>query len=372
MSLAVIHYSIVLSVILLLTLFFSAFKSMNDDNKRTYVVLTLGFLAFLTMFHSINVGNDTPMYTNRFIMISETNDLLQEIKNTSMEPGFITYCFIISRFTRESQVLFTISGLIIYYSLGRVIYNNCEAPGLVIVCLVTMQFFDMYISGLRQTLALAILLFSYKYIKEKRLFPFALIVLLATTFHYTSLLFIVAYPVAHIRVNKEGRYRLLRVLVVLFLLIVVFFGFDTLLSLALSFFPKYRYYIGSSVFVSEPNLAIFFKTTVFLLMLGVPKLIGSNLNSIESLDDVVHERFAICNILLSITSMNASVLGRLCAYFSPFAIIHYANSVNRLDRASSTIIVMVSLILLYLYGLVIVVFRTPAWYSTYPFSFCFG
>lgn len=371
MPTSVFHYSAVVVIILVISILFSAFKSMESRDKKAYLIISLGFLSFLTMFHGPEVGNDTAMYTNRFLMIAGTDDVVSFIRDSTMEPGYILYNYVISRITDNPQALFVVSGLLIYCSVGRVLYRYCEAPGLVVFCLVTMQFFDMYLSGIRQVLALAILLFSYSYILEKRPAPFVFLVLLATTFHYTAILFLIAYPVANVKFNQDSSHRVLRAFAIVLVVMGVFFAFDPLLQFALSLFPKYRYYIGSSVFVSEPNLAIFLRTAVYLLMLLVPRIMSGKTGFPNGVNADDMTRFSLCNILLSIVSMNASVLGRLCVYFSPFAIIQYANSVNELEKSSSVIVVILSLILLFIFGLTIVIFRMPAWYSTYPYSFCF-
>lgn len=49
------------------------------------------------------------------------------------------------------------------------------------------------LSGLRQTLALAILMFSFKFIKEKKLLEFLVIVLLAGLFHSSAFVFVIVY-----------------------------------------------------------------------------------------------------------------------------------------------------------------------------------
>ena len=48
---------------------------------------------------------------------------------------------------------------------------------------------------LRQFLALGIITFSYKYIKEKNFIKFLIIIIIASLFHKTALIFIIAYPI---------------------------------------------------------------------------------------------------------------------------------------------------------------------------------
>ena len=370
MEARVLHYTIVVLVVLTVSVLFSSFSTMSKRSKKWYLLASLGFLAFLTMFHGVEVGNDTAMYIDRFQSIARTGDLFAYIKSTTMEPGYLVFNYVLSRFTNNPQILFIASGLLVYSSLGLFLYRNCAAPGLAVFCVTTMQFFDMFLSGVRQALALAILLFAYSYIAKRKPVPFFLLVVLAALFHYTALLFAIAYPAAVFSLNREGRHQALRVLLVIVCIVAVYVWFDTLLSVALALFPKYSYYIGSAAFAGEPNLAIILRTIVYLLMFLIPRWLLANEHRAREVDEGV-ARLSACNIILAAVSMNASVLGRLCMYFSPFSLVDYANNTNRLSREASVILTVLSLILLFFYGLTIVVFRMPAWYSTYPFSLCF-
>lgn len=62
---------------------------------------------------------------------------------------------------------------------------------------------SMYFSGLRQVMAIAIVAYSYKYIKEKKFSKFAILVLLASLFHESAIFTIVLYPLYHCRITKK-------------------------------------------------------------------------------------------------------------------------------------------------------------------------
>lgn len=61
-----------------------------------------------------------------------------------------------------------------------------------------MQFFI-----LRQAIAIGILIYSIKYIRNKKIFKFTLCVLIATLFHKTSAIFLLAYFVCNIKFNLK-------------------------------------------------------------------------------------------------------------------------------------------------------------------------
>lgn len=371
-----LQYSLLAGVILALSLAFSAFVPMSDRNRKAYLILSLGLLAFFSMFHSSDIGNDTAMYINRFNAISESGNPFSYIKSTVMEPGYVVYNFLLSRLVDDPQILFVVSGAIIYFSIGRFLQRYCEAPGLVVYALVAMLYFDTYLTMLRQSLAFAIALVAYPYIERGRPARFLAIMLLAATFHYSALVFLLAYPISRMRERRASSCKVLRVMGVAAIMVIAFVGFDRLLSALLTLFPKYNYYNGTERFgKAEP--AVVLKVLIFSLMYAVPRFLSPGGAKPEGDDaqgngrEMAHGRFAIFNIVLLILSLNASVMTRLAGYFGLFSLVDFSGKTVASGRRTSVVITMLSIGLLYLYGFVIVVYRTPEWFTTYPFAFCF-
>lgn len=367
-----IQYSAVVGVVVVLSTVFAAFIPMQAARKKQYLVLSLGFLAFLTMFHSESVGSDTSMYLSRFNAVASTNDILGYIESSTMEPGYLLYSFLLSRITNNSQILFIVTGAITYLSIGRFLNRYCSAPGLFVCALVMMLYFDTYLSAIRQTLAMAITLFAYPYLRDGMLRKYVLVVLLAALFHYSALILLVAYPVCRLFADGQSTARPIRIILVIAVAVGASAFFDQIISLVLVFFPKYRYYDGSSVFSGEPQISIILKICVFGLMYAVPRLVSNLSEASDERADSIIRRASLLNIFLLFTSMNASVLTRLGGYCTCYALLGFSDSVASSKRTDSVSLTLFSLMLLYFYGLTIVLFRTPEWYTTYPFSFCFG
>ena len=69
-----------------------------------------------------------------------------------------------------------------------------------LLCVLGIVYFCM--AGLRQAIAIGFCLISYKFVKERKLIPFLICILLAYGFHNSSLVFILAYPLYKSKTNS--------------------------------------------------------------------------------------------------------------------------------------------------------------------------
>lgn len=370
-ALIFIHYTALVLVTLVISLGFSAFLPMNSKIKRIYLSITLGIFAFMTMFRAETVGNDTLDYIQTFNLTAHSGDILAFINDSAIEPGYLAWNWIISCFIDKPQALFIVSGLVFYLSLGRFVNKWMPAPGLVIYALVAMHLFDGYLSTMRQTLALAILLFAFDFAYSKKPLPFILLCLFATQFHMAAFLFLFVYPIKN--VNPTFRTKASKVGVALLVVGAVgiaMFAFDNILSFLMDVFPKYQYYLGGKSVDGETRLATLLNIAVYSLMLIIPKLMKSR--NVEFSDEkavATFKRLSLFNIIILVLSMNATIFTRFTGLFTLFSTGDYSTAVARLERREHILFVLLSVLLLYAYGLVIALLKTPEWYTTYPYSF---
>ena len=363
-----IHYSTLMLIIFACSVTFSAFAPMGRVQKRNYLIVSLGILALMTMFRGPFVGNDTQSYIGTFESIARTENIIGYIRSSSIEPGYILWNWIISRFSSDYQALFIISGLFVYLSIGRFIYRWASAPGLMVCAIVAMRLFDGYLSTMRQTLALAVLLFAFNCARENKPILFTLLSLIAAQFHMASLLFLCVYPIIHFNYSVTDKMnKVLVAVVVIGFVGILMVAFDQILSFLLRLFPKYRYYLGGSTVDGDPRLATLLNIAVYSLMIVVPSHIVENNKNNSQHGDAIH-RLALFNILILVVSINATIFTRFTGLFSLFSLCDFSSSVQQLKKRENAALSFISIGLLYIYGLVIALAKTPEWYSTYPYS----
>lgn len=181
---------IVYVVSLLLALFFSLFSfDKNEPGKKKtkrqifFACLSAFPLFFISAFR-YGVGNDYYSYAEYFN---------QSLRIHYMEYGFDLLVQTIRGATANYLWLFIICSLIFFYFIYRAIYEQSNNPTLSIFVLFCAPYFFEFFSGMRQMLAVAIFLYSIKYIKQRKIIPYIILNLIGASFHSSSLVFLPVY-----------------------------------------------------------------------------------------------------------------------------------------------------------------------------------
>lgn len=352
---------------------FGAFSNMKPRKKQLYLILALGALSFLTMFRGSEVGNDTAEYIVFFENVQRMT-LAKALETSRFESGFVIYVWLLTKISSSPQILFIVTGAGIYCSLGRWLNKWSKAPGLFVCLFVSTLAFDSWLSLVRQTIALAILLFAYDSIVERKPIRFLITTIIATQFHNAAFAFLLAYPVVNwIGEKKEnklmGSFELLAVTVTGCVALM----FNKILSIAISIFPVYSYYLNGAYTDGTPRLAVTLKILVYGLMLFIPRLVVGRKGLRKRLEQKERAlyRLSVMNLALLFVANFATLMARVSGVFTIYAICDYVEYINTLKlKNNKSILIVLSLVLFGLYGLTITLLRTPKWQTTYPFSFC--
>lgn len=121
------------------------------------------------------------------------------------ELGYVIFNKILGYFGTDYQILLLACAITTMGIAAIWLYRNSEIPMLATMIFLGMPFFLANFSALRQVIALSITFFAYEMVKKRKLLPFVLLVFLASTFHRTAWVFLVAYPIYWFRVTKNIR-----------------------------------------------------------------------------------------------------------------------------------------------------------------------
>lgn len=116
----------------------------------------------------------------------------------------------------------------VVFSYIRFIKKYSPSPVQSVIYLLGLLYFTLLMDALKQALAMSVLLFSFDAIFERKPVKFVLLVLLAASFHFPALIFLPAYWLSKMRVDRN--YLLLLALI----LILTYLFRDQILSLMLS------------------------------------------------------------------------------------------------------------------------------------------
>ena len=176
--------------------------SMKAKKRNTTLFVILAILAALPLFcvaaFRYNVGTDySYTYTQRFLWHLNGFDL-SEI----FEFGFIWLIDIIQLFTRNPQWLFIVCAAIFTFFTFKAIYQQSNWVPYSILMLVIGEHFFGSLNLMRNFVALAIFLYAFKYIRQRKLLPFTIYMFIAFAFHKSV---IILYPLYFIYQFKMSR-----------------------------------------------------------------------------------------------------------------------------------------------------------------------
>lgn len=175
---------IYLALLIIILAIFKIEKNKNKALMFSFVLITL-----IAAFRRCDIGADTLQFYRDFSNIIA--DASWKYSNFRYEPGFYYLCKVLGLVTNNAQILIITTSIFINFSICKFIKKN--SPDLclsTILYIITLSFFSN-MNIMRQALALAILLFGFEYLKEKKYVKYILIVLVASQFHtvaYASLL----------------------------------------------------------------------------------------------------------------------------------------------------------------------------------------
>ncbi len=369
-------------LLIFLTLFLAIFiKTREKQGAAVYLFIMFLIIGLLMCFRNKEVGNDTTTYLRFFRNILETTDFKAFVETNRFEKGFIYFTALLTKISTDRQILLIVSGIIVCISFGRFFYKYSELPWLSVYMFLTLQFFDLSMSGLRQILAISILLFSYDFLIQKRFWPFLFICLLAASFHTSAIVFIVLFPLVYF---KPGRF---------FYLFTAAFGlfgavfFGRFLNVIFGVFPQYmQYFLGDGrSFTNQPTLAGALMLALFTVLIIISVFCRGGINkgkqpvlsehnkgeivqSFSDKDDIMLISIWL-GIIMLLLSMNASILNRFKYVFAAPIMVYYPNSIMRLKNESSRMFLIAGSCLVFFAYIFIIYTLRPEWQSTFPYAF---
>ncbi|MBQ7907212.1 MAG: EpsG family protein [Clostridia bacterium] len=194
--------------VLLLGSYVLLFKSGITNEKKARIAYTVIFflaVGLLLALRHPSMGVDLKYYDgggywHAYIKIagwSWEDVFTRDLYN--YERGYIIFNKILSIFSKDPQTLLVACGLITALPTAIIIYRDSKNTLLSSVIYLGLTSFFIAFSGMRQAVAIAITMLAYLMIKDKRWVAFVLLVLLAYTFHSSAIVFLVAYPLYHLR-----------------------------------------------------------------------------------------------------------------------------------------------------------------------------
>ena len=160
-----------------------------------------GGLVLLSAIRDLSVGADTLVYCEEFHTIRGLTFL--EAMHFRWEQGYVAVNWLLGNIFQNERFFIIAMACIILIPIFVWIKRESEWPILSLVVFVGMGMWNLSMTHLRQWCAVAILTFSYKYVKERKFIWFLVFLCIAALFHRTAIAFVLVYFVTIIPINKR-------------------------------------------------------------------------------------------------------------------------------------------------------------------------
>ena len=312
-------------VIILVLLFWPicfTFSKRNKKSQRIAFKYCLFLLLFFMCCRSINVGKDTHVYVYKFFRIQQSSlkELLQ-IRNFlqwDSELLYEIYNKLVSLFSTNAQSITISNGVFIIALLGSVVKKQSAYPLLSIWLYLTLGFYQTQMNVTQNAIAILLCYRGLIYIQEKKPFLFLISIVVATSFHLSSIAFLPMYWVINgIKLDTKP-------FIILFflLLFVCTIGFNIIRTLIIRLVPSaYSYGMGNRKDFESLLVGIFHFLTIALLFFCID---SSKRSKIVVLNRIGTWMFLL-EMLSFALSLHYPITSRLAALYSPYLIISIPN-----------------------------------------------
>lgn len=334
----------------------------NNKTKKIYMVIIMSIFTVVSALRASTVGADTSMYSEAFNHISQVS--FNNLHIFRYEYGFTLLCKILSLINNNSQILIIVTSLFIFISVGRFIYKNSKDVILSCYSFMTLNIYFLYMTAMRQALAIAIILIAYEYLKVEKYFKFSLLIILSSLFHKSALICLILI------LFRRNRYRLTSLIYTFLLAIISFVGYKYLFVVFTTIFTEYGGYSSGIFSVSNYFGSLIEACVILIIWLFGIYYIYKKDSKFDYKTSLIAYIMSLA-FILSVLVMKMNVVNRLTAYFSLFSILWLPQGVRSISIIKKRTIIYIGIyVFLFIYWIVILLAR-PEWTRVVPYKIFF-
>lgn len=324
-------------VILIYIFIGSIFLRLRDKNtlkrKKQYVYIVSILLILQSGLRNLAVGDDTYAYNTAFIAANTKYTYSEVFSNLNMyltgkADSDFGYIFIEKFFSDilngNFRIFLFLIAILFFISLAKFILNNTNKLSDIIVAytIYSALYFSFYsITGIRQTIAMAIVMFSIPHIKDKKIIKFFVLFILALTIHKSAIIFILFYLIN--RFKKVGKYSFFLAL----------FLFPLMMGLKGQMLTIFQSIIGYDSYNELEGAGTFTFTLLFLLVSILTYWKRKYIIKNNEHSQFLFSALALCLFLLPLSWINPNLI-RIIMYFSIYLLVIIPAIVNSFSTIS--------------------------------------
>ena len=327
------------SLIIIITILWLLIKLLNFKNgDKLFLKLAFLLLILFAALRSENVGTDLKNYKNFYELVNYFS--LAKLL-TLFEPGYALYSFVLFTISKGSfQFLLIVTSILTLIGPYYFIKENSNNYFLSVIVYICLSFYIFTFSGLRQSIALSILLLSLRFVKDKKFYRYILLVFLAFCFHKSAIIFLPAYFLNKIEFkNKQFPFLLI-------LGFVVFISRYFIVSKLTMFF--YDNYATLNNMGGGYQLLTIFIVIFMLLTMFKKRVLESNENN-----NLWYNMFYVGILIQIIATVEGNANRAACYYTLPLILLipYFVNTFQLKQRKMVSFIIYTAMIVLFVLSL---------------------
>ena len=280
----------------------------------------------------ISVGTDLNSYINEY--------RIGLIRNN--EIGFSYFNLLLRKLGVGIQLYIAIISAIVILSISILYYKYSKNILLSYYLFVTIGFFSMSMSGLRQTLAICLTIFAFIFLIKYKKILFFFFVVIASFFHNTAIVFLIAYFLRKVKVDKK---RGLTILVLSILITLLFKKWIIYFITSIS--PsKYNIYLDDIGYKGINPIVVVVSILIPLACLFFWPTVNNHNDNEYNRTMSIFLLFSIINVIVNILALDIKLFERLTYYFMVYNTILIPNVIqNMKDKKIRVIAVFLCIVL---------------------------
>lgn len=286
----------------------------DEKGKAGLLMVSAAELILLATVRGRTVGADTEVYLNifrQFAALPKSQVLTAPaLPGYDFEWGYSLLMRLCALIDLPETFFLGIIAIIIYIPVFCSIYRYSKLPYISILAYFATEQFAYSLGIFRQMIALSIILCGLRFVEEKKLWKYALVVVGAMMFHTTAVVAILLYFVYQFPIGKYAKWILPAELFLSIMGRPIFW-------ILVKIFPKYSGYVNSRFDLQGGSYLglILLNILLFVLLYLQEKKLSDNRLPVAALTVAV---------LMQPVAYSMALLGRTVTYFSYFQIFAFS------------------------------------------------
>lgn len=313
-------------------------KTFGNGKHCIFIILSFISLLYLSAFRG-DFTSDYKHYVNLFHYYNSFSFDFTMLSEVYQEPGYVILNWITGLITQNAISMIAISSAIILYAHFKQFKNYSVYIWLSVLLFINIgPYYDSF-NITRQIMASSIIFLGSKYLYERSFFKYVAIVLVAMSFHRTSVFLIPFYFVLNMKFDMKK--------------VLVLLSLSSISSLYLGYIIQFiqRFFYGAYTAQSYGMSGL--KFTNVIIPIAITVFVIFNKSKLDTKNNVerIWINSSIFYTFFSILGLNVQMIQRMSYFFLPYVLMLIPTIVSKVKpKELRAIIIMLIIILLVLYN----------------------